>query len=260
MKKIFLPSFLKPYQCDTLDRVGRDFDGGYLINNLDIIKSKALISFGISDDWSFEKELLKKNDMPLYAYDATLNTRFLVQKVVKFFFRLKPIRTCQSLIKLFNYFYFFRNNKLHFRKYVGLANNPRFVTLDFVLNKIKSERGLIKDLFLKIDIEGWEYRVLHEIIENHESFSALAIEFHDVDIHLDKIEKFILDFPLKLIHVHANNSASINGSNCPLVIECTFSANSVSVFKTTIQYPHSLDMPNDAKKEEYQIEFHKNLY
>ena len=47
------------------------------------------------------------------------------------------------------------------------------------------------DIFLKIDIEGSEYRILDSILENQNRISGIAIEFHDCDLHLDKIKRFI---------------------------------------------------------------------
>ena len=61
--KINLPSFLKYKSARNLTRLGRGNDGGYLIPKEDIERSEILISFGINDDWSFEKDFYsqKKN-------------------------------------------------------------------------------------------------------------------------------------------------------------------------------------------------------
>ena len=56
MSKYNLPSFLKPFSCEDLVRVGRDYDGGYVVNLKDIQSADGLISLGISHDWSFEKQ------------------------------------------------------------------------------------------------------------------------------------------------------------------------------------------------------------
>ena len=110
-------------------------------------------------------------------------------------------------------------------------------------------------VFLKMDIEGSEYRCLEAIIENQHKICGLAIEFHDVDLHLDKINYFIAKLNLSLIHVHANNSSPITPLGIPLVLELTFSGNCECLArKTTL--PHILDQPNDPKKPE--ILFHFN--
>ena len=51
----------KPKNKYSLDRIGKENDGGYLINRESIFKSNFLLSFGIFDDWSFEKSFKKLN-------------------------------------------------------------------------------------------------------------------------------------------------------------------------------------------------------
>ena len=62
--------------------------------------------------------------------------------------------------------------------------------------------------FIKIDIETSEYRILDELIENQEKFTGIAIEFHDVDLHLDKILKFITSLNMTL--AHSSDKSSFN--------------------------------------------------
>ena len=113
-----------------------------------------------------------------------------------------------------------------------------------------------KKLFLKMDIEGSEYRCLEAIIQNQEKICGLAIEFHDVDLHLDKINYFIKRLNLTLIHVHANNSSPVTSFGIPLVLELTFSRNCVSSPRKT-SLPHKLDTPNDPRKPEILLSFGK---
>ena len=78
--------------------------------------------------------------------------------------------------------------------------------------------------FIKIDIETSEYRILDELIENQEKFTGIAIEFHDVDLHLDKILKFITSLNMTLVHIHPMNQAlTVNGM--PIQIELSFAKN-----------------------------------
>ena len=55
MLKVKIPDFIKVYDVEKLVRLGRDHDGGYLINVADIEDSEYIISLGIFDDWSFEE-------------------------------------------------------------------------------------------------------------------------------------------------------------------------------------------------------------
>ena len=72
---------------------------------------------------------------------------------------------------------------------------------------------------------------------------------------MSALERFISRFPLKLVHVHANNHALINGSRTPLVIECTFSASQPTGEPGTATLPHPLDMPNKRNRAEIAIRF-----
>jgi hypothetical protein len=47
---------LKPKHLYDLIRLGRNNDGGYLVEKNSLKVSKALISFGLSFDWSFGKD------------------------------------------------------------------------------------------------------------------------------------------------------------------------------------------------------------
>ena len=58
------------------------------------------------------------------------------------------------------------------------------------LNQIIKTKKLEK-IFLKIDIEGSEYRILDQIIAQQNLLTGMVIEFHDCDLHYRRIEKFI---------------------------------------------------------------------
>ena len=47
-----------------------------------------------------------------------------------------------------------------------------------------------KNFFLKIDIEGNEYRILQDIIENQNYLEGLVIEFHNSDLMEERIIEF----------------------------------------------------------------------
>ena len=54
-----ISNILKPKLKYQLQRVGKNNDGGYLVGINTIKQSKVLISYGINDDWSFEKIFAK---------------------------------------------------------------------------------------------------------------------------------------------------------------------------------------------------------
>ena len=249
MKAILPNTFLiKP--ADDFVRLGKNNDGGYIISKSDINNSEVLISLGISDDWSFEENFNKLKKITIYAYDASINKKLFYKKILENFINLRhPKKVFALIFKLIKYSKFFsKNNINHIEQYVGLnTNDVNYCTFDEVLNKTKSN-----NIFLKIDIEGSEYRFLDRIIKNQNKFTGLAIEFHDCDIHLNKIKDFINNFNLRLIHAHANNYAPIRlNDKLPLALKLTFSKYSnISKIKPL---PNTLDMPNNRNKDEIEL-------
>ena len=70
---------------------------------------------------------------------------------------------------------------------------------------------------------------------------GLAIEFHDVDINVEKVLNFIDKFDLKLVHIHANNWSTHGLNNIPSSIELSFLQKKPILFNNEITFPHILD-------------------
>lgn len=78
LRKIF-----KPAANYELIRLGKSFDGGYLIGKNSIINSKYLISMGLDLDWSFEEDFKKKNDeINIICFDDNLDKKFILKKII----------------------------------------------------------------------------------------------------------------------------------------------------------------------------------
>jgi hypothetical protein len=67
-----LPKELKPKYCYNLLRLGKNNDGGYLVEKESLLNSECLISCGISLDWSFEKDFFQFKLCPIHFYDHTI--------------------------------------------------------------------------------------------------------------------------------------------------------------------------------------------
>jgi len=67
-----LPKIFKPQNEYNLIRLGQDNDGGYLIEKDSLSKANSLISFGLSYDWSFEKNFFSIKNCPIHCYDPTI--------------------------------------------------------------------------------------------------------------------------------------------------------------------------------------------
>ena len=252
MQKIKLPAQFRPLKCENLIRIGKHNDGGYVIDKLSITNSDCLMSFGINDDWSFEQQFLELKAVPLFAFDASINKRHFQKKFLKSVRNLNLKHSFKNYQKFKDYGKFFNNrDRFHIEKFVGFDFQDHNMSLATIIKNYI--RHKYHHIFFKIDIEGSEYRILDELISHQDITSGLVIEFHDLDINIEKVIKFIKTYKLSLSHIHANNFAPIN-QNIPLSIELGFSP-CASLEKSTLTYPTAWDMPNNARVDDYQIEF-----
>ena len=256
-----LPKELKPKHLYDLLRIGRNNDGGYLVEKDSFKDSKALISFGLSFDWSFEKDFYKFHpNAPIHCYDHTVKysaiKKFSYRSLLNIFNKkYYSMLGFKSILKNFylskDYKNFFKENRIHFRSAIGIGTN--LISINNVFAKIN-----VNNIFLKIDIEGSEYRVLNDILGVQEKLSGLVIEFHNVDLHMDKILNFVNNLSLlKVVHIHGQNPGGkdyLDSKGDPTQIEVTFSSTK-NYLDFEPQIPHKLDQPSDSRFEEVKLNF-----
>ena len=257
-----LPSYLRPYhiEIENLIRVGPDFDGGYVIHKDTVKFTDKIITLGLSDDWSFEKDFLsRKKKCKVEAYDHTVNCQFWIRRFLKDIFHfilLKKLRIKKifDIFKYVDYLLFFRKNN-HYKIKVGNKSNEINLGKIF-LNTVENYKYL-----LKIDIEGSEYEIIDQIKERQKFINTLIIEFHEIDKKekLNLIKDFITEnTSFKLIHIHGNNYLT-DSENNPKCLELTFI--NENIFKklnkfSEHNYPiENLDYPNLKRKKDCIIKF-----
>ena len=187
-----LPSSFRPDGTYDLVRLGKDHDGGYLVEAQSLRQTARLLAFGLSDDWSFEKDFLRRHGVPCHAYDPTLTERWLIRRIARNFLKMliarKSLKSlARSIWKLIDYKRFFTRQAVHHRLKVGY-DGASSRSLRRILEGLGG--GPQAPIFLKADIEGWEYRMLDDLERHAGRFCGLAIEFHDVDLHRERIEGF----------------------------------------------------------------------
>ena len=96
--------------------------------------------------------------------------------------------------------------------------------------------------------------MLDDLLINQKKIIGLVIEFHDCDLHLEKITKFLSLFNLTLVHIHGNNFAELDLNNNIQVLELTFSKNPNKISDINV-LPNKLDMPNYNSKSEVILNF-----
>jgi len=222
MKNILLPKIFQPFQCDDIIRLGKDHDGGYLVNYADVVKSKKLFSFGTGADISFEKDFTRLNDVEVQSFDKTQSDDNVS---------------------------FYKEGRTH-----------RYENID--KENIKSFLEDSKDCFLKCDIDGGEYEILDYLISNSHKFTGAAIEFHDVSRpqRFNQLTNFISKFGLRLVHTHINNYAYMVDEETQTyfvdVIELSFSSSRENTFfSNELVLPHKFDTANNPHDEEFRILF-----
>ena len=163
-----LPNFLKPFHIDNkkLVRIGPKLDGGYVIDKKSVLDANIIITCGLNDDWEFEKSLLKINTKCIVqAYDHTIDKKFWVErfkKDIKHFFLLKKIRL-RKIIHIFRYLDYLRFFKNHNKHYILKIGTEDISNQEITINKILEA---YQSVLLKVDIEGDEYKILDQILDN----------------------------------------------------------------------------------------------
>jgi hypothetical protein len=221
-------------------RVGKDNDGGYVIVELPA-KYDLFLSGGIYDDNTFENMFLQKYpNTPCYAFDGSVYS--LAQPNPDIIF---------------------------VKKNLGNVTNDAETNLHDYMRDYNN-------IFMKLDIEGHEFRILPTFFENQyiNKIKQMVIEIHtpaDIELYSDYYiglqhikNKHMFDMFHKinkthtLVHLHANNACKMNtvdGINIPHVFEVTFIRNDfvTDKMKNTERLPTSIDMKNLLDKPDYTL-------
>jgi len=259
-----IPNYLKPYHTNfsNLVRLGRKYDGGYVIDKRVIAKTRTIVTCGLEAEWSFEKEFQKNNrNCKILAFDHTVNKKFWIDRFLKDFISLLLLKKIKlnkifDVFKYIEYLSFFSGNNKHYLKKIvskkEVKNNQITIT-DAIGNN--------QDILLKIDIEGDEYKVLSEVDKNFNKINLVIIEFHDLQKNLKKIKNFIKKTKLKNIHINANNYGMVDVNGIPQVIEMTLinpKKFKIKKSKTKRNYPiKGLDFKNRKRGPDIEITFEK---
>lgn len=229
---------LTPYDVKGFEdkiRLGNMYDGGYVIpeNLLPVIEVEYC--YGVDYYMDFEEDLIKRIDVPVRFYDHTVDG--LPAKNKNFFFKKQGIAE-----KKYGSFDTFRNH---------MENN--------------GDSG--KKILLKIDIEGGEWKIMEDIInESSENIVAIVLEIHRL-YRYEKIAKYIktlrkINSRFTLVHLHGNNNGEtvyLSGNMVPSVLELTFINNNLvkdkKIMASTL--PSEKDYPNVRGKEDMILDFWK---
>ncbi len=284
--KIMPPSLAsyRPRCLNDLVRLGRDADGGYVINQAAILHSRYLISLGLGNDWSFEADFRKrKPEIKILCFDHSvsrdifrgrlsnalneiLSLRFLTLLLLgrwrAAWQRLREVKKAARLYFDFRSFCAGENVRC-FQQGVSNENGPGFITLGDIFSMLQKDGIAKNSVFIKMDIEQSEFRILPDLEPFAEYVSGMAVEFHELDILWPNFAGMVnqLRDKFEVTHIHGNNWARlIPGSATPSVLEVTFLNKDLmhgqQESRARESYPiPGLDWPNDPGKPDYRLEF-----
>jgi hypothetical protein len=259
--KIFCPQelrFLQPYEHPGLIRIGNLTDGGYVLPKKSILRIDTLVSLGLGENWTFERELSGVNHkLRIHSFDDTVSLFFFTQKlingIVKFLLGRESFKNVMSrLLRLSDYLQFWR---------IDSRNSHQMIRID-----IQSFGDISTNLLhegvaaIKIDIEGSEWEILEQVSTISNIFEFIVIEVHDFDSHEEELKKFLADISndFVVVHLHANNFDGIGKNNFPKVFELTIvkrDAETKSPTKIMRLPVNGMDSPNAKNRPDFEIFF-----
>ena len=156
------------------------YGGFYVCPDL-LNENSVVYSFGIGEDMTFDNAITKIHNCPVYCFDPT-------PKSINWFKKQKEN-------ELIHFFEFGISDQNEFVKFYlpknmdhvsGSVINQRNVDINKTvtvemesLNRIMDKIGHKHIDVLKMDIEGAEYNVIKNILENDLSITLILVEFHD---------------------------------------------------------------------------------
>lgn len=254
--------FLAPIIVDDLVRVGRHNDGGYIIPRAALKETEVLLSLGVNEDWSFDADFLRINPKAIvHAYDPTISDRYFKKQIIKRFIYLccakSSFKDCYRSVRLrSSYKRFFNGPARHYEERVhNRIDTVEDATFESMFRRTESEKS-----FVKMDIEGSEYRVIDDLVKYSTRVIGIMIEFHDTEplraVFCTAVKK--LQEHYDIVHIHGNNYAPVGFDGFPEVVEITFLRKgfygSVTAKRRVLPL-EKLDEPNDPKRADYVLRF-----
>lgn len=239
-------NWLCPVNVPLLTRLGDFMDGGYVVPMPIIEQSRALLSLGLGDNWSFDAawHRLKPNDA-IHMYDGTVERDSLsitINRSVRGHIDIKSA-----------YDDFFQGSRQHYRENVGPG--PGQTSLTTCLTRLGTRK-----VFIKMDIEGGEYNLISELINYRDHITGLVLEFHFCNSHREHFETAVrlLQEHYSIVHLHANNHVDVGNEGLTDCLELTLINNTLMPADAQPRknfYIDGLDFSNVAGAEDYRYCF-----
>jgi hypothetical protein len=264
---------VRPHEAGPLVRLGRDGDGGYLVPAAALAPAALLLSAGLHDDWSFEKDFKRhRPDARVVAVDGTAGLRLLLWRSFPRIFQILGAVLMRNFArakakwayfkKVPDFAGFFRH-EIFLRQMLHATPAPDGVTLPELMRAHAPAAGAAPNVLLKLDIEGAEFGVLRgDLGPLLAQAAGLVVEFHRLDQHWPEFLEIVarLEPDFVVAHVHGNNyEPLIPGTDVPRSIEVTWLNRRLAPphpAPSAQAYPlANLDQPCNLKAPDYALRF-----
>jgi hypothetical protein len=260
-----IPERLRPVRTTRLVRLGDVRDGGYVVSQDAIVATDTLVSMGVSTNWEFEKAFRTQRQaaglsLQIHAYDHTIDARLLRTYMMKQLARYalsfdRDYLTRWRMASGFTEFFDGRT-ATHFKQRVWRNDDNGDASVETVMSRTAPDRRV----FVKMDIEGGEYRVVADLARYADRIVGFVIEFHDLDIlrsafesHHARLEDFY-----DVVHIHANNVGGLGPEGLPNILEVTYERKGLAQREANLaaRYPlPGVDKPNCMDLPDFELEF-----
>ena len=258
-------NFIRPFSGIEHERFGSKHDGGYVVPKRIMANCRFLISYGYGHDSNFERQFLKiSKSNKVQLYDYSINSKILIRNLTSSIFNRLKIKAGIS-------FPLYRLKILV--RYLGLKLLPRLSYYNLKISKLTDKRlnkisiadslekiSTFSNFILKIDIEGDEYPVINDTLQEVNLAAVVVIEFHDISENLSEFVSLIKNLKKNFFisNSHINNFTNIE-DGLPKTLELTLINlrywNSEGKMKSADRIPSVLDSPNNPKSPEYLYDF-----
>jgi hypothetical protein len=218
-------------------RIGCNSDGGYVVPRDLLHYCDDLLSGGLGENWSFDRHWKQiKPQSKIHVYDGTVSLNNL-----KDYLRLP-------------YQEFFGQSAVHFQENLG----PNHTDLNTAIKRLDSRR-----ILLKMDIEGGEFALLDQILENRALFPGIVIEIHFANYLRSQFVQAVMTLRqhYELVHLHGNNHTPLGAEGSCDCYEFTFIRSDLINDNTNDRhefYLPGIDFSNVPGLKDWQFYFEKN--
>jgi FkbM family methyltransferase len=178
LKRVLRPALHRPDIDCAYEVLGTEYGGWPVVDGM-ISRDSVVYSFGVGEDLSFDRALIEKYGCQVWAFDPTPKSRaWVARQVLSEGFHFTPV----GISDMDGEMTFYPPANVDYVSYSASPgeNQTREPIVAPVrrLETIMAENGHSHVDVLKMDIEGFEYDVLDDLLKGSVRPAHLLVEFH----------------------------------------------------------------------------------